>query len=63
MSERNGGGPTQDCGMIKGEEGGSEEGCWLLVRVGLELRVVADSECRADYGERTGPRRKVREAK
>ena len=37
--------------------------CWLLVRVGLELRVVANSKCWADCRERTNPRGKVREAK
>jgi hypothetical protein len=49
----NGGGLTGDGGLIEGEEDGAEEGCRLLVRVGLEVRMDIDDESRADSRKQT----------
>ena len=53
-------GLTGDGGLIESDEDRTEEGGGLLVRIGLEVRMDIDDEGRADGGEQTGLREKVR---
>jgi len=39
--------------LVEGEKDRTEEGCGLLVRIGLETRVDVDDEGGADGGEQT----------
>jgi len=48
-----GGGLVRDGRLVEGEEDRTEEGCRLLVRIGLETRVDVDDEGGADGGEQT----------
>ena len=50
----NSGGFVWNCGLVKGEEDGTEESYRLVVRVGLEFRIDIDDEDRADGREQTG---------
>jgi len=55
--ERRGGGVlTGDGRLVESEEDGAEECSRLLVRVGLQLRLDIENECRADGGEQTSLR-------
>jgi hypothetical protein len=56
----NGGGFVRDGGLVEGEKDCAEEGCRLLVRIGLELRVDVDDEGGTDGGEQTRLREQVR---
>ena len=55
-----GGGFVRDGRLVEGEEDRAEEGCGLLVRIGLETRVDVDDEGRADGGEQTRLQGRVR---
>ena len=48
-----GGGFVQDSRLVEGEKDRAEQGCRLLVRVGLESRVDIDGEGGTDGGEQT----------
>jgi len=54
LDKWNGGGLTGDGGLIEGEGGGTEEGCRLVVRIGLEVGMDVDDESGADGREQTG---------
>ena len=59
--ERRGGGVfARDDGLVESEEDGTEERGGLLVRVGLQLRLDIEDECRADGREQTSLRGRVR---
>ena len=49
-----------DRGTIEGEEDRAEEGCGLVVGIGLKLRVDVDGKSRTDGREQTSLRDKVR---
>ena len=51
LGDWNGGGFVWDCGMIEGEENGTEESCGFIAGVRLELFVDVDDENRANCRE------------
>jgi len=55
-----GGSFVRDGRLVEGEEDCTEDGCGLLVRIGLEPRVDVDDEGGADSGEQTRLQERVR---
>ena len=55
-----GGGFVRDGRLVEGKKDRTEEGCGLLVRIGLKPRVDVDDEGGADGGEQTRLQERVR---
>ena len=48
------GGFIWDCGVIEGEQDGTEESCGLIARIRLKLFIDVDDESRANCREQSG---------